>query len=121
MSNPTFYGGRRINAYADNILVELDTHRDSRDPDRCTAGGIIIPRTAETSDVWATVISAGPGAPDEPIDHATDKQTRSKRWVPMVLAVLQWSDENESQYPNDPLGCAGAALIRRPRDAARRE
>lgn len=82
MNQPTFGGGRRIRGYADNILVQLDEHRDARE-DRMTDGGIIIPRTAETSDVWATVIAAGPGAFDEPIDHATDKQKRSRRYVAM--------------------------------------
>lgn len=86
-AQPTFYGGRRIRGYSDNILVQLDEHRDARE-DRSTAGGIIIPRTADASDAWATVIACGPGAFDEPIDHAKDKQVTSRKYVPMDPAVV---------------------------------
>jgi len=49
--------------YGDNVLVLMDWIRD-KTRDVTTAGGILLPRSADpepTDAVWATVVAAGPG------------------------------------------------------------
>lgn len=84
----------RIRPYSDNVLVRLDQHAHAREEAK-TAGGIIIPRTAEPENVTATVISAGPGAYDDSIVHTEKSEHRSgkrsvgsSRFCPMDPAIV---------------------------------